>query len=63
MLSGAMIGRFNALGKNNHGQEWDKERVEMIRAFTSDWEGGPIENYRELSREEVQSIIEGMSEF
>ena len=58
---GGMIGKFNALGKNNHAQEWDKKGIEMVRAFISDREGDPIENYRELNREEMQTIIEGMS--
>ncbi len=55
-----MIRKFNALGRKDKGKEWGKKRPDLVRSFTSDREGGPIGNYKELTRDEMQTLIDGM---
>lgn len=61
MPTGGMLRKFNALGEKDHGKEWEKKRPELVRSFTSDRKGGPIDDYKKLNREEMGALIEGMS--
>jgi len=61
MPTGGMVRKFNALGKKNHGQEWETKRPELVESFTSERNDGPIEDYKQLGRDEMQALIDGMS--